>query len=304
MEDKLFELGKNSKKIFTPVNDELCLVTKTMPVEDERLAEYIEGMKKAREAGIKIAEVVDYRLIPETTRSYGAGAVHYTNGVFLERRAKGNSNSYSSLYINTARDNDITDTVKLYLNSLLEYVRIMTERASLPQKVFNKFVNDCIKMEDYGITIDPKPSNVFIDKEDGVTIIDPIPLNDNMRVADSPHFSSYILAAFYGYGRPLLLINQVDYSVVTPEIKARLITAYAQLDSKISFALRKSGVNHDDIIKCLGDRVDKYVFRRVTKGDISEYILEGYFQEMEKEKAVSNDTEVPVLADGTIIINS
>ena len=112
MEDKLFELGKNSKRIFTKVSDDYGMVTKKMPVDDQHLKEYISGMRKAREAGINIAEVLDYQMIPDTTSSYDDGKVTYTKGVFLERMAKGKSNDYSSIYISTKDEEDVTEAIK------------------------------------------------------------------------------------------------------------------------------------------------------------------------------------------------
>ncbi len=285
MKKDLFELGKKSRSIFTPISNDCCLVKKTMPIEDERLEEFVSRIREAREAGINIAEVIDYQLIPETTRSYGKGVIHYSDGVFLERRAPGESNEDIYIDIKTTddKDNDIANAANFYIIQLINYVRKMIERASLPQSVFDKFVSDCIRLEEFGIIIDPKSTNFFIDKEEGVTIIDPIPLNDEIGVAKSPCFPFYIMAAIYGFGRPQLFINGIDYSVVTPVLKDGLISAYAQLDSKISLALRRANINEDLIRKTLGERVDKYVFRRVTSEDMLSYIIDGYFAELEKE---------------------
>ena len=90
--DTLFNIGSTSKKVFTKLNEDLCLVVKKMPLEDAKLQEYIDGIKAAREAGVNIAEVLDYELIPNTTRTYTDCS--YTKGVFLERLAKGTSNEH------------------------------------------------------------------------------------------------------------------------------------------------------------------------------------------------------------------
>ena len=304
MEQKLFELGKKSKKIFTKINDDYCLVTKMMPVEDEQLDIYLKGINDAREAGINIAEVIDYQLIPDTTLAFGEGRLHFTRGVFVERLAKGTSNEPVSMYIRTKEDNDISNQVNTYLASLDRYVNVLTERANMSQKLFDKFVRDCLDLENYGITIDPKPSNFFIDPEEGVTIIDPIPFAKDERLINNDHFPSYALLAFFGWGRPTIRINGNDYSVLTPEQKARLITAYAQIDAKVSLALRKVGFEPDVIRNNLSKYYTKYTFKRVTSGNIMDYLLEGYFTEMEKDNSQSlDDNSVTKNDDGTITLN-
>ena len=304
MEDRLFELGKQSKQICTRLNDDYCLVTKTMPSEDEQLEDYINNIRRAREAGINIAEIIDYRLMPETTQTFAQGKLHFTKGVFLERLAKGESNDYGFMVIKTAKDNDITEQVNTYIAALIRYVQRLTDRANMSQKQFNKFVDDCLKLEDYGITIDPKPLNFFFDKEEGVTIIDPIPFSKDERLIDNEHFPSYILVALYGYGRPTLYINDTDYSVITPELKARLITAYAEIDFKVSAALRKAGINAEIVRKNLNKYVSKYTFKRTATGNIMDYLLDGYFAEMEKDTTPEiDDHSVTENPDGTFSLN-
>ena len=302
MEDRLFELGKKSKKIFTRVSDDYCLVTKKMPIDDQHLEDYINGMRQARATGINIAEVIDYQMIPETVSFYDEGRVSYTKGVFLERMAKGTSNGYSSTYINTKHDEDITDAVNSYVTNLNEYVKTLDERANMSQKKYSKFVKDCIGLQDFGLIIDPKPSNFFIDPLEGVTIIDPIPLNNIERLEDNEYFPRYISLAFLGYGRPKLYINGNDYSVVTPEVKAKLINAYAQIDSKVSVALRQAGISAEVVRKNLSQDYDKYTFRKVSRGDIMSYLIDAFISEMEKEATKDNSEPSVETKDGNQVI--
>ena len=94
LNNELFELGKSSKEIFTPIDEKYGLVTKSMPVVDEDLSKYIKDIKDCNEAGINVARILDYRLIEGTTKSFYEEQFVYTKGVFLEDRAPGNTLEY------------------------------------------------------------------------------------------------------------------------------------------------------------------------------------------------------------------
>lgn len=49
--DELYELGKNSNEIFTPLNDHLCLVTKAMSAIDSEIDDYIANIRDAHSTG-------------------------------------------------------------------------------------------------------------------------------------------------------------------------------------------------------------------------------------------------------------
>ncbi len=290
--DTLFNIGSTSKNIFTKLNDDLCLVVKAMPQEDAKLKEYIDGIKAARDAGVNIAEVLDYELIPNTTHAFTNCS--YTKGVFLERLAKGTSNEHYYEIVNSSKDYDINIKAATYLVALHNYVALIESRANMNQEHYDKFVQDCLKLEEYGITIDPKPTNFFIDPKEGVTIIDPIPKRPSDNLATNEHFSEYVMFAFLGYGRPTLYIDREDYSVVPMNLKQRIIMAYAQIDQKVAVALRKANIEPDYIRAALNKSVYKYEFKKITDGDVFDYLNKAcaYEKERKKEEAPAGEDTI------------
>ena len=110
--DKLFDIGVNSNQICTILDDDYVLVTKSTPISDDRLDEYIDNIRKAKDSGINIASILDYRLIPDTTNCYGSTC--YSKGVFLEERAKGVSNDKKIFWLSPSSDYDIDIVIEHY----------------------------------------------------------------------------------------------------------------------------------------------------------------------------------------------
>ncbi len=174
LNDELFEIGKNSKGICTIVNDDYVLVSKTMPVTDDKLDWYIETLKQCKQDGINIATVVDYRMIPENCHKFKDG-VSYTKGVFLEERAKGVSLDSNSLYLDSKKNYNFSDVVVDYLRRIDYYISELERRSQASQEVYDKLVSDILGLLDHGLMIDPKPLNFFYREDAGFNIIDVIP---------------------------------------------------------------------------------------------------------------------------------
>ncbi len=239
--DELFERGKNSKQICTIVDDEYVLLTKAMPVTDDKLDAYIENLKKAKEAGINIACVEDYRLINEKQLILNDGS-SYTRGVFLETRAKGSTLNGRTLF--SVEDNSsVSEVVDGYIKESIIYLEELEKRAEGSSEFYDKLVSDYIKMKKYGLTVDPKPLNYYYDEEEGFTLIDPISYSEG---DEEEYLPSYIIEAVYGYGRPVLYIE--DYKAGLPEeLVPRYMRVYNELNSKIIMALKKNMVKEEYI---------------------------------------------------------
>lgn len=248
--DELYEIGKNGNGIFTDVNDDYCLVSKSMPVNDQELEKYISAITKAKSDGINIASIVDYRMIPGTTATYNTnhGVITYTRGVFLEDKAKGKSLGIKNLMVSPNNQYDFDKLTLDYLRLILDYIEELERRLEAPQETFDKLVSDCLDLEDYGLTIDPKPLNFFYHPKHGFTIIDVIGLTDkDKRLSENDYFPTYIYGIVLGYGPSTLSIGNDKYTGLPIEYQTRMFNALNGLEIKIKTALFNNGIKMDTI---------------------------------------------------------
>lgn len=255
--DELYNIGKNSKDICTIIDDKYVLVTKSMPVTDDMLNKYIGSIRKARKNGINIASILDYRFIPGTTNYYLNGVVKYTKGVFLEERAPGVCIEPSAIYLETKEDYD-SNIILQYLNNLEMCLVEVEKRAIAPQEFYDKLVKDCLDIEKYDLTIDPKPLNFFFDSNVGYTIIDVINGKNGRTNEITPYFSQYIFSIVYGYGRPFICLDFNCFYDMPMDYMKRFEEAYKILDAKIIKALRKHKINEEHIKIALERNLNRY----------------------------------------------
>ena len=285
--NELFELGKNSSEIFTPLNEHLCLVTKALPVNDNEIDDYIRNISDAYEAGVNIARILDYRLIPGTTRSFYDGEYQFTKGVYLEDRAPGNSIEYEAMTLSFAKEYDFKSLSKTYLDKNLWYIEELERRAAAPQVFYNKLVGDCLNLSTFGLAVDPRPLNFFFDSKVGFTIIDVLKesrISKNMadRMIDS------LLGIVYGYGSYDILIDGSPFTYLPMEYIERLVAAYRMIDKKIIAALRKFRFSDDDISAALLDSTYKYENKNECASEEEvEHLLEEEFTKVRNKKLLS-----------------
>lgn len=294
MSDELFEKGKNSKGVFTPINDDYGLVCKSMPVSDEELTKYVSAITKAKAGGINIAGVVDYRMIPGTTSTYNTnhGVVTYTKGVFLEDRAKGNSFENKNMYISVHAEYDYSKLVLDYLKAFLKYIEECERRAAAPQEMFDKIVKDCIDLQRYGLTIDPKPLNFFFHPTHGFTIIDVVSANNDMKpIEGHEYFPTYIYSIVLGYGEPTLYVGKTRYNGLPKTYQERLYNALGILEDKIVLALRNNGIRE----QLINSNVDRNGYRFVNGyTDVEFEDIETEVYGMIEEQRVKSDLKETV----------
>ena len=263
LSDELYKKGKNSKGVFTPINEDYGLVCKSMPVTDEELSKYVSAITKAKADGINIAGIVDYRMIPGTTSTYNTnhGVVTYTKGVFLEDRAKGNSYVDKNMYVSVHGEYDYSKLVLDYLKAFLVYIEECERRAAAPQEMFDKIVKDCIDLQRYGLMIDPKPLNFFFHPTHGFTIIDVISRNDNVETLEGyEYFPTYIYSIVLGNGEPTLHVGNTRYNGLPKMYQERLYDALGILEDKIVLALRNNGISE----QLINSNVDRNGYRFVN----------------------------------------
>ena len=204
--DELFERGKNQKEKCTIINDDYVLLKKKMPCTDEELQTYINNIRKAKDSGINICSIVDYRLIDGTTSKYTTQGkdISYTAGVFIEDRAKGTTNDGLTCE---------------------EYISDLEKRASADQIIYDKFVQDYVGIFNFDLTPDPKPTNFFFDEKEGFSIIDVI----DVKNTSNQYLARYIITAAFGYGIPVFKPG----NILTESMYARYCKAKEEIFHKV-----------------------------------------------------------------------
>jgi len=237
--DELYELGLNSNKLYLPLNDKYCLVTKAMPVTDEMLEEYIANIRKCKKLGINIASILDYRFIPGTTSNYGEN-INYSKGVYLEERAKGKS--FNSEIIYAKLSDNIEDIINTYLIKTNEYLEELELRSKASQEIYDKLIRDYLEIEKNNLVVDPKPTNFYFSEDEGYTFID---LIGNNNYDNSEFFPRYIMGIVYGYDRPFVFMGNDTFYGLPKEYQDRFIIAYEESLNKIVNAFKKYKIKEE-----------------------------------------------------------
>lgn len=293
LNNEMCEMAFNNKGICTIYDENYVILKKSMPVTDDKLEWYIETIKKLKDNGVNISTIVDYKLLPETTKTF-ENVGSYTQGIFLEERAAGKSHSRESIYLGTKKDYDFNEIIKEYLQLVIEYVEELEKRAAASQEVFDKLVIDCKKINEVGLTIDPKPLNFFYDVNDGFTIIDVVPSNSHDVEGTYKYFPQYMFSIVFGYGKPDLSIEYNYFSVMPQELSERLNNAGKILEAKIVAALRKYGFSEDNIKEAVSKNMFRYQNKlpNVELEDMEDYIAQNFIrikEENEKKKSEPDD---------------
>lgn len=245
LNDNLFNVGVNSNQICTILDDDYVLVTKSTPISDDRLDEYIDNIRKAKDSGINIASILDYRLIPDTTNCYGSTC--YSKGVFLEERAKGVSNDKKIFWLSPSSDYDIDIVIEHYFEKVKQYIEELENRASVSIDCYRKFVEDCIKLNEFGLQIDPKPLNFFFEKNVGYTIIDVVDYKGELNTLPNG-FAECLFEIVFGFGKSNLYVDLNNVSYLSKDYYDRLYNVSKKLEAMLVKVLREYGIS-DDIIK-------------------------------------------------------
>ncbi len=240
LNDELYELGKNNIGICKVIDNDYVLITKKMPVPDKMLDSYILAINNARDAGINVCEISDYKLIEENSYAFDNERV-YSNGVFIERRAKGNSFNFTHFELNNAEEKEV---IKGYINSLEYYIDEIEKRSEASEKVYDKLIEDVFKLQDFGLEIDPKPLNFFYSKEEGYSIIDVIPVT---KVSKREFFPQNIKSIVFGYEVPRLYLDYNDISMMPLPLYDRYEKAKNILLAKIETSLLRHGFKEEEL---------------------------------------------------------
>lgn len=207
-----------------------------------------------------IARILDYRLIPVTTRTFYDGEYQFTRGGDLEDRAPGNS---------------------------IEYEAMTLSLTEAPQSFYDKLVGDCLNLNTFGLAVDYRPLNFFFDPIVGFTIIDVL---KDSRISKSmaDRLIDSLLGIVYGYGSYDIMIDGNMFGYLPMEFIQRLINVYRRIDRKIISSLRKFKFSDDDINAALLDSTYKYENKNAcATEDEVEGLLKKEFENVKKQKLLS-----------------
>ena len=247
-----------------------------MPCTDADLEKYINLIKKAKNEGVNIATVIDYKLIDGTTQTFQNGKTSYTTGVFLEERAKGNQ---MPEYHGPAKSsNDLWN----YCKVVKEYIDELEKKASVDQSIYDKFLQDYLRLNELSITPDPKPSNFFFDEKEGYTIIDVIDIKNNTN----EFLVRYIFSGVFGYGLPVIyLSNENYYSFINTSLYKRYEEACRLVFEKVINSAKKYGIETKYLIEDLKNTSDKcFANTLIVRDSNLNIFIENYDFESKKER--------------------
>ena len=279
--EELFQRGKKQKEICSIIDDNYVLLHKTIPCSYRELNGYLENMNNAKANGINISCVTDYKLIPESTHTFGN--ISYSSGVFIEEKAKGITPQDSTCtFLRPNIEYNYDEVANEYYKKLNEYVELLEYQANADQEIFDKLVHDVLEIKKYNLSIDPKPLNFFYEKDIGYTLIDPIPYGSHME-KEMPYYPTYILSAIFGYGCPYISGND-SKRLITMDLLIRLNNASNILINKATIALKKYNFSDEDINQAINrttHQISAYI-ETIDINDLSYCIQEIHNNQKEK----------------------
>ncbi len=280
--ETMFNNILETKEKVNVINDNYILLCKKMPCVDKNLEDYIASLNRLRDEGVNVCNILDYRLVNGTTKTFGKD-ISYTTGVFLERRAKGNCISdVENISLRTDKVYDLKLVSSMYDRLMEFYVSELEKRACASQKMYDKLVCDYMSFNKFGLEPDPKPLNFFFDKDEGYSIIDVIPSSNES--VDLKYLSRYISIIVFGYGIPNIYINSNNLNIVPKKYKDRLDKAVSLLEEKMIRSLIKVGVSREDLMVALTEVKSKFSTKKVIDIDMTDYI-ESTFENYKLERS-------------------
>lgn len=104
--------------------------------EDNKLDWYINSINTAKEDGINICGIIDYRFIDGTTSSFKNDTLNYTTGLFIEDKALGNCYDSASIFFDNIVDEEN------YLEKQHNYIEELEKRSKADVNILEKLIND------------------------------------------------------------------------------------------------------------------------------------------------------------------
>ena len=215
------------------LDDEHCIVKKTMNVDDEELDHYVKNLSLAKEKGVNVVRIAGYSVI-DKKKSMG----YYV----LDRCIGTTYNNESIIKIN--RFDDLADKIAEYFRYNKMYLKELEKRSNASQEQFTKLVSDLIQLHLLGINADTTVYN----KENGFTIRDTIyPIKSNTYHT----IVMQVLDAIFGKGRPMFYMRDTYFECLTKVYVDEYVSLYEKIIPKIMIALHKNGVHTDYINKAI-----------------------------------------------------
>ena len=277
--EELFERGRKQKEICSIIDEDYVLLSKTMPCTDQELGDYITTLRKLKNDGVNISTVVDFKFIDNTTVIFKNGEISYTKGVFIEERAKGNNIDIDSFTIHSKED------MLSYLDATKRYIEEIEKRANANQTVYDKLLNDYLKINASGMTADPKPLNFFYDENKGYTFIDLI----NSEMNTNQYLVRYLSNAAIGFGLPIIYNLDIENNLrLLPEsMYDRYNKAISKIFTMILTSVRKFQIENEYVIPDLDFEKERLDAKAVIVKDKElEEIINNYnYQKNESVRA-------------------
>lgn len=247
-------IGKiaEKKEKCTYFSSDYVILYKSMEVEDDLLEEYLERMKKAHESGIHIPKVLEYQLLTEFNEKKSMG-------IFVEERAKGNVLNVRGIVLKESQQYDFSQVITTYLNKVEQYLEELKRRSLASQETYDKFLDDFMRLHEFGLRPDPNSLNYLFDSTYGFTIIDPYFMECNQMVEKD--LFRFIMNDVYGVSRPSILIkrDQIEgFYYLTPDLKHDLDQCSELINDKICCAFLKKGFHFDYILSEMEKNKNRY----------------------------------------------
>lgn len=256
------------------IHGNYAILTKQFCVPDMEVSDFV-NKNNLLSSDLSIPRIYDYQFLSEP--NFDNPRI-YTKAIQIQDKAQGFCIGDNESYFPLDRNETLINKIKKYILAKEKYLKefLIVSNASLSQ--LSKYLNDYEVLTSNFLPPDPKPLNIFYDKENGFTIIDIISSKNNKN----DYILEEYLMGIIGYGLPYfgndIYLTNEEYLIYFQGIE--------NLKNKLRVVFSNySNLKVDDVFKRLDSNLSSIT--RISNEEILENV-ELKLQEKEKNSFLSS----------------
>ena len=202
-------------------------------INEDKMKVLIELGGDLKNRGINIARTLDYRILDGQ------------DGYSLQEKAVGTP-LHNMVHWSVKKGSEQFDIEQ---KSYSDRLSSLTQEN---QEFYNKFVQDWVELQKYGISIDPsKPANFFYEKGKGITFIDLDNITEDAKEYPIEKMCYEMASVLIGSGKYFKFASNED-------IKEAVDNNIAKIFGKFAKAMESIGMNFEDVKSVLNEKFEDF----------------------------------------------
>lgn len=237
--------GGNSKCIIV---EDYALLYGSINIDE--MDTNIEIVKKAKENGIKVGEILEYKIDSKAKLSDFGENKRYQAGWTLQKKAIGEELYSSDIKRNFYAGKNPEEDKKQYVENMKKYCNRFSQISQASEEHLLEFVKGYDYLNKQKINVDPsKTTNFFYDEDNGFSFIDLLYSRDMIYEDRRKYMAKEIVSILFNYGVPTYSQNYKSTQVMTIEQLQEYKQNHEKLIGKILSVYKSLGISKEEILK-------------------------------------------------------